>query len=109
MPSVPLVRIITWYTGLTFLGSARAAWTVAKGLQKNLFTINLLSAITNVVLNLLLIPKTGAAGAALASLISHVLITLVYPMFIQDMRPNTLLMLDAILLKGILWKRSRSH
>ena len=105
MPSAPLVRIITWYTSLTFLGSARAAWTVAKGLQKYLFTINLLSAVSNVILNLLFIPKAGAAGAALASLISHVLITLVYPLFMKDMRPNALLMLDAILRKGIAWKK----
>lgn len=105
LPSIPLVQIVTWYTSFTFLSSARAAWTVAKGLQKYLFKINLLSAVTNVLLNLLLIPPMGAAGAALASLISHILITLIFPLFMKDMRSNSLLMIDAILLKGLLWKK----
>ena len=47
----------------------------------------------------------GAAGAALASLISHILITLIFPLFMKDMRSNSLLMIDAILLKGLLWKK----
>lgn len=106
-PSAPLVRIITWYTSFSFLGTARAAWTVAKNLQKHLYKINLASACANVFLNLTMIPTMGAQGAALASLISHVLITIIFPLFIKDMRENSVLMIEAILLKGIIWGKPK--
>lgn len=110
MPCVPLVRIITWYTCFSYIGTARAAWTVAKGFQKHLYKINLLSAIANVFLNLLLIPSMGAVGAALASLIAHMLITVFFPFFIKDMRKNSILIIEAMLLKGVLWGKSqRAH
>lgn len=106
LPAVNPLRIITWYTAFSYLGVARNAWVVAKERQKYLFPIYAASAIANVVLNYLLIPALGASGAAIASLVAQVFTTLVVPFFINGMRENSLLILDAILLKGILWNRS---
>lgn len=100
LPAIPIVQIVTWFTSLSYLGMARAAWTVAKNRQKHLVTINLLSAGSNIALNFLMIPQMGAIGAALASLISHILITLFFPMLIRDMRRNSIMMIEAIFLKG---------
>ena len=105
LPAAAPLRIITWYTAFSYLGVARNAWIVAKDRQKYLFRIYAASALANVVLNYLLIPDLGASGAAIASLAAQVFTTLVLPFFIKGMRENSLLMLDAILLKGILWKK----
>lgn len=105
LPAVAPLRIITWYTAFSYLGVARNAWIVSKNRQKYLFWIYASSAIANVFLNYLLIPSMGASGAAIASLVAQVFTTLVVPFFIKDMRENSMLILDAILLKGILWKR----
>ena len=105
LPAAAPLRIITWYTAFSYLGVARNAWVVAKDRQKYLFQIYTASALANVVLNYLLIPDLGASGAAIASLAAQVFTTLVVPFFIKGMRENSLLMLDAILLKGILWKK----
>ena len=105
LPAVNPLRIITWYTAFSYLGVARNAWVVAKERQRYLFAIYAASAMANVLLNYLLIPMMGASGAAIASLVAQVFTTLVVPFFIKDMRENSLLILDAIILKGIAWNR----
>ncbi len=105
LPAAAPLRIITWYTAFSYLGVARNAWVVAKDCQKYLFRIYAASALANVVLNYLLIPSLGASGAAVASLAAQVFTTLIVPFFIKDMRENSMLMLDAIMLKGILWNK----
>jgi O-antigen/teichoic acid export membrane protein len=105
LPAVNPLRIITWYTAFSYLGVARNAWVVAKERQRYLFLIYAASAIANVVLNYLLIPAMGASGAAIASLVAQVFTTIVVPFFIKDMRENSMMILDAITLKGILWDR----
>lgn len=105
LPAVAPLRIITWYTAFSYLGVARNAWVVAKDRQKYLFVIYAASAVANVVLNYLLIPTLGASGAAIASLVAQVFTTLIVPFFIREMRENAMMMVDAIMLKGILWER----
>ena len=106
MPSVMPLRIVTWYTAFSYLGVARNAWVVAKDRQKYLFSIYAASAVANVLLNSILIPMWGASGAAVASLVAQVFTTLVVPFFMKDMRENSMLILDAILLKGIIWSKT---
>lgn len=106
LPAVNPLRIITWYTAFSYLGVARNAWVVAKERQKHLFKIYAASALANVVLNCILIPVCGASGAALASLTAQVFTTVVVPFFIKDMKENSMMILDAIMLKGILWNRT---
>lgn len=101
LPAVNPLRIITWYTAFSYLGVARNAWIVAKDRQKYLIWIYLSAAVVNVLLNLALIPLWGASGAALASLAAQVLTTMVVPFFIKPLRRNSMMMVEAILLKGI--------
>ena len=103
LPAVNPLRIITWYTAFSYLGVARNAWVVSKERQKFLFAIYASAAVANVMLNYLLIPAWGASGAAIASLAAQVFTTIVVPFFIKDMKENSMLILEAIMLKGILW------
>jgi O-antigen/teichoic acid export membrane protein len=101
LPAKAPLRIITWYTAFSFLGMARNAWIVSEGKQKYLTPIYAIAAFVNVGLNVWLIPLWGTSGAALASLLAQVLTSIVLPLFIKDLRPNTRLMLEAILLKDV--------
>lgn len=101
LPSVPVLRMVTWYTAFSYLGVARNAWIVSEGRQKYLKYMYGCAAIMNVLLNLLLIPHMGAVGAALASLITQILTTIVLPMFFREMRPNAKLMIDAICFRDV--------
>ena len=95
------LKVITWYTAFSYLGVARNAWIVAENKQKYLKYIYVSAAISNIFMNLLLIPIWGTVGAAAASLITQILTTMVVPYCIKPLRRNTKLLIEGILLKGI--------
>lgn len=101
LPAVNPLRIITWYTAFSYLGVARNAWIVSKNKQKYLKYIYLIAAVLNVALNFLLIPYFGVSGAAMASLITEIFSCFILPMFFKGLRPNSILMIESIVLKGI--------
>lgn len=90
------LSIITWYTAFSYLGVARNAWVVSEGKQSCLKWMYALSAISNVMINLFLIPLFGAVGAASASLVTEILTVFVIPTMFKEMRPNVRLMIEAI-------------
>lgn len=100
-PAVTPLKIVTWYTAFSYLGVARNAWIVCEGKQKYLKYIYLSAAVLNVFMNLLMIPKWGASGAAMASLLTQISTSIVLPFCIKALRPNAILMLQAILFKGL--------
>lgn len=98
IPASDPLKVICWYTIFSYLGVARDAWIVCKGLQKYLKYMYLSAAITNIFLNLLLIPAFGINGAAFASLITQIATSIIFPCFIKDLRPNIKLMMEAFFL-----------
>ena len=82
---------------------------VCENKQKYLKYLYVSAAALNVVLNFALIPSWGASGAAAASLITQTSTTILLPALIRPLRPNTKLMLDAVLLRDILPERQRNH
>lgn len=101
LPTVTPLRIITWYTAFSYLGVARNAWVVCKDKQRYLKYLYCSSAILNVILNLIFIPKYGAVGAAFASLISQISTVIIVPFFIKELRENSMMIIEAILFRGI--------
>jgi polysaccharide transporter, PST family len=75
--------ILAWTSLFVFLGIARESWMVTEGLMKYSFVTTALGAISNIILNFILIPTHGPEGAALATLISQFiavsLSTLLFP------------------------------
>ena len=101
LPAVNPLRIVTWYTAFSYLGVARNAWIVCEKRQKYLKYLYALAAVANIILNLIFIPLFGASGAAIASLISEALVSVILPFSIKDLRENSSLMIQAIFLKGL--------
>jgi O-antigen/teichoic acid export membrane protein len=99
--AAPVLKVVTWYTAFSYLGVARNAWIVCENKQKYLKYIYMCAACLNVGLNALMIPKLGAVGAALASLITQMFTSIILPLCIRDLRPNAKLMLEAIMLRKI--------
>lgn len=109
LPAVGPLRIITWYTAFSYLGVARNAWIVCEDKQKYLKYIYISAAISNVLMNLLLIPLWGAVGAALASLVTQIFTILFVPFFIKELRQNNILLLEAIALRDVLPKKENHN
>lgn len=108
LPAVKPLRVIVWYTAFSYLGVARNAWIVCEGQQRYLKYIYLSSALANVGLNALLIPRFGASGAAAASLVTQ-MVTIILPVWIRPLRPNARLMWEAVLLRDTLPNRKRTE
>lgn len=90
--SIDILRLCVWYTTFSYLGSARSVWILAENMHYILWKMNLLGALTNILLNSILIPVLGAMGAALASLITQGFTNVLLGFLIKPIRENNRLM-----------------
>jgi len=95
-PSVLALRIIVWYTTFAYMGSIRNVWILGEGKQKYLWLLNLGGAITNVVLNFILIPVWGIYGAAAASLITQAFTNIAMNVIVWPLRHNNVLIIKSL-------------
>lgn len=100
--AVKPLRIVVWYVTFAYLGVARESWVVCENKQKYLKILYLGSAICNIILNTIFIPKWGTSGAAAASVFTQISTVFIIPLLIKDFRMNVKMMFRAILLKGVL-------
>jgi polysaccharide transporter, PST family len=71
MESGTILAIHIWAALFVFMGVATSPWFIAEGLTDLSFRRTFLGAITNIVLNFILIPQYAGAGAAIATVISQ--------------------------------------
>lgn len=95
-PAIPMLRIAVWYTCFSYLGIVRNIWILAEGKQRYLWIVNLMGAVTNIVLNALLIPVMGGCGAALASVVTQFMMNVGSGFFIKPIRYNNRLMAQSL-------------
>ena len=91
-PAAPIILVLVWYTGFSYLGAVRDIWMLGENKQGLLWKINLCGVLVNIVLNLLFIPLWGAMGAAAASLITQIFTNVVLGFMFKDIRRNNALM-----------------
>lgn len=91
--AVPVLSFLTWHTVLVYIGSVRNIWILAEGKQKYIWIINLGGAVTNILLNFLLIPIYGAMGAAIATFVTHFVNNVVTGLLIKPLWRNYTLLL----------------
>jgi polysaccharide transporter, PST family len=69
----PLLIVLIWSEIPVFFGVAISSAIVARGVQRYLPLSTVLGAVTNLLLNLVLIPRYGALGASWATVVSYCL------------------------------------
>lgn len=69
--STLVLRIHIWTAPAMFMGAVLSKWLIAEDMLLFSFTRQGLGALVNVALNLALIPRFGAVGAAIATLVSY--------------------------------------
>lgn len=94
--AINILRVVVWYTTFAYLGSVRGVWMLATDKQKYLLPINVVGAVSNILLNYLFIPHMGAMGAAIASLITQFFTNVVMGYIVRDIRANNQLMLAGL-------------
>lgn len=98
--SQPMV-IVIWSTIFALLGSARGIWIVGESLNKYTKYYVGIGAITNIILNYILIKGMGINGIAVSTLISQIMVALISPLVIKKTRISTKLMLEGIFFKNL--------
>lgn len=69
--AAPVLSVHIWSGVFVFLGAANSQYLIAEGYVKLTFIRTGFGAIVNILLNLILIPKMGMMGAAIATLIAY--------------------------------------
>jgi Na+-driven multidrug efflux pump len=82
----------------------RNIWILAENKYQFLWKINLLGAISNVLLNYVLIPICGAIGAAWASLITQFFTNVIVGFMLPPIRKNNTLMIRGLNIVGTIRK-----
>ncbi len=91
-----VLAIHIWQGIFVSLGVANSKWLIIENLQI-VGTLNaIVGALSNVALNLILIPKMGIIGAAIATIISYGLAVFFFQIFFKKARKNLLLLLNVI-------------
>jgi len=71
MPAADVLKWHVWGGIFVFFGTAWSKWIVLEGLQVVAMKLHFMSLVSNILLNLILIPNYGAVGAAVATAISY--------------------------------------
>ena len=95
-PAAPVILVLVWYTGFSYIGAVRNIWLLGENKQHLLWQINLLGVVCNIVVNLLLIPLWGTLGAATASLTTQLFTNVVLGFVFKPIRRNNTLMARAL-------------
>ena len=95
------LQISAWYTLFAMLGTARGVWVVCENKGKYVKYYLGAGAILNIILNYLLIPAFGPAGAAAATLITQIFTAVFAPALFKETRIYTKYVFEAFLLRGI--------
>lgn len=101
LSSIIIMKILAGVIFLRFLGAGYALFiTVAEGQTFRAIGVGV-SVVVNIILNLILIPKYGAVGAAVASLLTHIVLTAIF--FYFSLKLTNSVFVDNYLLKGALF------
>lgn len=94
--SANVLRIAVWYTTFSYIGTVRNIWILAEGKQKYLWIVNLGGALSNILLNWILIPIYGVCGAAIASVITQFFANIIMNWIVSPLKYNNRLIKNAL-------------
>jgi len=95
--AVNVLRIYIWASVFVFLGVASGKYLIVENYTKITFLRTAIGAILNITLNIILIPKYGIGGAAIATVVSQFAAAFTI-IIIPKTYKNSLLMLNSFLL-----------
>lgn len=93
--AAPVLSVHIWSGLFVFLGAANGQWLITENYTKLTFIRTAFGAIVNIMLNLILIPKMGMMGAAIATLIAYACSTF-FVLLIPKTRHQGIMMLKSL-------------
>lgn len=91
----PVLLVLIWVSAFAFLGGISMQWYLNENMEKTFFYRTTCGAIINVLLNLIFLPLYGGLGAAYATAISYMFVSLLLDYFSPRTKPFFWLKLKA--------------
>jgi O-antigen/teichoic acid export membrane protein len=91
-----VLSIHIWAGVFVFLGVSGSKWTLNENLQRYSSLCLFIGMISNIVLNIVMIPIYGIIGAALATLFSQSISVIFAPLLFKKMRPSIRMMFKSL-------------
>lgn len=101
--AAPVLSVHIWSGVFVFLGAASGQYLIAESFNRLTFIRTGFGAIVNIVLNLILIPKMGMMGAAIATLAAYASATF-FVIFIPKVNKQGIMMFKSLFLISLLNK-----
>ena len=98
------LRIVVWYYGLSTMSTLNQVYLANDGKNKYINLFCVAGLITDVILNFILIPAMEINGAAIATLITHIVIQIIMPYMYKDTREIATSIIQGALLRDVLNK-----
>lgn len=98
------LRIVVWYYGLSTMSTLNQVYLANDGKNKYINRFCLAGLITDVILNFALIPVMGINGAAIATLITHIVIQIIMPYVYHDTREIAVSIIQGAFLRDVINK-----
>ena len=98
------LRIVVWYYGLSTMSTLNQVYLANDRKDKYINSFCIAGLVTDVVLNFVLIPVMGINGAAIATLITHIVIQIVMPYVFKDTREIAVCIVKGALLQDVISK-----
>lgn len=96
LPAVSVLRILAWQSAFSYMGAVRNIWLLAEEKHNLLFIINFSGAVVNLICNFALIPRFGACGAAVASVITQIFTNFILGFLWKPLRENNRLLVRGL-------------
>lgn len=103
-----VLTVIAWCGVFASLSFASGRWYLLEGLQKLALLRNILGAVVNIALNLILIPRYGPLGAAFSTLIAQFFAAVLFDATSHRTRETFLMKIRALLMINII-KKAINH
>ncbi len=98
------LRIVVWYYGLSTMSTLNQVYLANDEKDKYINRFCIVGLVTDVVLNFALIPIMGINGAAIATLITHIVIQIVMPYAFKETREIAVCIIRGALLQDVISK-----
>lgn len=109
MAAVTTLRIAIWLEVFAMIGTARGIWVLCEGKNKYVKYYLGVGTAVNLVLNTILIPVWGIEGAALATLVTQFVSSIVAPSLFIQTRAHTRIVWDAFICKWWFERKNNEH
>lgn len=96
LPAAGVLSIHIWAGVFVFLGVACSKWFIVENYIKKNFYRTFIGMVTNIILNLILIPLCGIYGAAIATLLGQMTANYIYDIFDKQTHPSLKLKKNAL-------------